>query len=503
MKEHEKLGFPLSNRRGIYESEVEVTSRSTGEQYPVTDLSKGIVGWESQDDPSNPRNFPARRKWFLLVLISMITLISPFASSVFASAAVLAREELGNTSSILETFTVTGYLFGYMAGPLLFSPLSELFGRTIILNIGTTCFVLFQVGCALAPSIRALIGFRLLTGIGGSACLATGGGVVSDLFVAEERGLAMSIYQAGPLLGPVLGPICGGFIAERAGWRWVFWVLVIGGGTLTSLVMVFNRETNPTVLIRRKTAHLQKALGKADLRSCFDTQGDKLQLPLTRRLSMPLQLLFRSPIVSMIAIYIAIVYGCMYLLFTTVTEVFQSTYHWRLDISGLSNLGIGAGFIAGQLAFGLLSDRMIARQKRRNNGEYEPEMRLSLSIYFAICLPASFFWYGWSVEAKTHWIVPIVGLFPFGFGMVGIFGTLQTYIIDSYPRYAASGTAAVTVTRSLLGALLPLAGSPMYAALGYGWGNSLLGFITLALLPLPIVFGRVGKGLRQRFAVAL
>ncbi|RAH87139.1 MFS general substrate transporter [Aspergillus japonicus CBS 114.51] len=501
MKNQEDVVLSLEDKREKQELGAEVSSSQAREEYPVTDLSIGVVGWESQDDPSNPRNYPASRKWFLLALISMITLVSPFASSVFASAAVFAGEEFGNTSSIEQTFSVTGYLFGYIAGPLLFSPLSEMFGRTIVLNIATTCFVLFQIGCALAPSIRALIGFRLLTGIGGSACLATGGGVVSDLFVAEERGLAMSIYQAGPLFGPVLGPICGGFIAEGAGWRWVFWVLVIAGGTLTSLAVIFNRETNPTVLIRRKTARLQKALGRSDLRSWFDVQGDKLKLPLSRRLSMPLQLLFRSPIVSMIAVYIAVVYGCLYLLFTTITDVFESTYHWSLDISGLANLGIGVGFLTGQLVFGLLSDRTIARHKRRNHGVYEPEMRLSLSIYFAICVPVSFFWYGWSVGAQTHWIVPIVGLFPFGFGIVGIFGTLQTYIIDSYPRYAASGTAAVTVTRSLLGALLPLAGSPMYAALGYGWGNSLLGFVTLALLPLPIVFGRVGKGLRQRFAV--
>lgn len=81
--------------------------------------------------------------------------------------------------------------------------------------------MVFQIGCALAPNLSALIVFRLLTGIGGSACLTIGGGVVSDLFAAEQRGLAMSIFSFGPLFGPVLGPICGGFIAHGAGWRWV------------------------------------------------------------------------------------------------------------------------------------------------------------------------------------------------------------------------------------------------------------------------------------------
>lgn len=91
----------------------------------------------------------------------------------------------------------------------------------MILSIANCFFVLFQIGCALAPNLSALIVFRLLTGIGGSACLTIGGGVVSDLFAAEQRGLAMSIFSFGPLFGPVLGPICGGFIAQGAGWRWV------------------------------------------------------------------------------------------------------------------------------------------------------------------------------------------------------------------------------------------------------------------------------------------
>ena len=107
------------------------------------------------------------------------------------------------------------------AGPLILSPLSELYGRRIVLSSATTFFALFQIGCALAPNTSALIVFRALTGMGGSACLTTGGGVVSDLFEPQQRGLAMSFFGFGPLFGPVLGPICGGFIAQNAGWRWV------------------------------------------------------------------------------------------------------------------------------------------------------------------------------------------------------------------------------------------------------------------------------------------
>jgi hypothetical protein len=76
---------------------------------------------------------------------------------------------------------------------------------------------------------------------------------------------------------------------------------------------------------------------------------------------------------------------------------------------------------------------------------------------------------------------------------------IQTYLIDSYKRYAASALAAATLIRSLLGALLPMAGLDLYKKLGYGWGNSVLGFIGLAMLPSPFLFYRYGEWIRNRF----
>lgn len=96
-----------------------------------------------------------------------------------------------------------------------------MYGRRIILSLATSAFVLFHIGCAFSPNFSSIIVFRLLAGLGGSGCLTIGGGVVSDLFEPENRGLAMAIFSAGPLFGPVLGPICGGFIAQNIGWRWV------------------------------------------------------------------------------------------------------------------------------------------------------------------------------------------------------------------------------------------------------------------------------------------
>lgn len=75
--------------------------------------------------------------------------------------------------------------------------------------------------------------------------------------------------------------------------------------------------------------------------------------------------------------------------------------------------------------------------------------------------------------------------------------TLIRYLVDCYPMYAASAIAANTELRSLVGALLPLAGTPMYQTLGLGWGNTLLGFLCIVMIPLPIIFNRFGKRLRK------
>ena len=92
--------------------------------------------------------------------------------------------------------------------------------------------------------------------------------------------------------------------------------------------------------------------------------------------------------------------------------------------------------------------------------------------------------------------VPILGTSILGLGMISASLSIQTYIVDAFPLYAASATAAIAIWRSIVGALLPLAGLPMYQRLGVGWGNSLLGFIAVALVPVPLLLLRYGERVR-------
>ncbi|KAL3431428.1 major facilitator superfamily domain-containing protein [Aspergillus tetrazonus] len=473
--------------------------------FPETDLSQGIVGWDSQDDPNNPQNFPARKKWGLLALISAFTLISPLASSMFSPAISYMAADVGETNETILSFTVSVYLMGYTFGPCILAPLSEIYGRRVTLSGANWFFVVWQIGCALAQNIETEIVCRFFAGIGGSGCITLGAGVIADLFPVEQRGKATAVWGLGPLIGPVAGPIAGGFIGENVGWRWTFWTLLIAGGTVALGIELLNKETFAPVLIKWKTTKLAQETGRTDLRSAYDLERESLSVgqALELGLKRPVLLLVKSPIVFLLSVYMAFIYGLLYLFFTTISSVFTSNYGFSTGLSGMAYLGIGIGFIVGIGFMAVTNDRMLVKLTARAGGKFEPEMRLPLMIIFSSILPISFFWYGWSAGKHVHWLVPIIGMFPFGVGMIGVYMPIQTYIIDCYPKYAASANATMTATRSLVGALLPLAGPTMLRSLGLGWGNSLLGFLALAFVPVPILFTRYGKVLREKWPVTL
>ncbi|KAL7941165.1 major facilitator superfamily domain-containing protein [Trichoderma barbatum] len=473
---------------------------------PVTDLEKGIIGWESQHDPDMPLNFSRSRKWLITLLLSAITFMTPFASSILAPSLAAMEKDYGVDDITLGSMPVSIFLLGYAIGPLFLSPLSEIYGRNLILISASAWFCIWLVGCALAPSLNTLIFFRFMTGIGGSGCQTIGGGIIADIFPITERGKAMTIWMLGPIVGPTVAPVIGGFVSETIGWRWVNWLSCIPAAIVVVAMIFLNRETNHRVLIARKTSKLQKELNQPELRSCY-TDPDapvlsKKQI-LLLGLIRPMKMLLRSPNIFGLSLYIAFAYGCLYLLYNTIPTTFQGSYGWTLGITGLVYLTLLVGYGIGLLSFALLSDSTVIRMTSANDGVYEPEMRLPDCIWFALILPTTFFWYGWSADKAVHWIVPIIGIAPFGIGIVGVLLPIQTYIVDAYPQYAASGLAGFAVLRNTIAAFLPLAGPQLYKNLGVGWGNSVLGFIAIVLIPLPVLIYKYGKWMRLRFPIKL
>jgi hypothetical protein len=220
----------------------------------------------------------------------------------------------------------------------------------------------------------------------------------------------------------------------------------------------------------------------------------------------------------------AIVYGIIYFLFTTFTFVFEEIYGFSAGSAGLTFIGLGVGSLGGVVMLGIWSDKLLMKLTKQNNGVSKPEFRLPPMVYSSLFIPVGLFWYGWTAEKHTHWILPIIGTVFVGVGMIAVMVgfscatrlshmetitnsttqmPVQNYLIDAYTLYAASAIAAITILRSLFGAVLPLAGQSMYGALGLGWGNSLLGFLALAMSPVPWIFWKYGERIRTRRTLKL
>lgn len=164
---------------------------------------------------------------------------------------------------------------------------------------------------------------------------------------------------------------------------------------------------------------------------------------------------------------------------------------------------MGIGFFLGTQITAPTNDMLYRRLKRKNYGIDRPEFRCPLMVPASLMVPVGLLWYGWSAQAQVHWIMPNIGAAIFCAGMIISFQCIQTYLVDSYTRYAASAIAAATVLRCLAGCGFPLFAPAMYQALDFGWGNSLLGFKALILgIRAPFMLWFYGEKLRARIKYA-
>lgn len=197
------------------------------ETHTNNESDPSIVTWDLPTDPANPINWPSLLRWSIITLVSTITFMTGLPSSMFAPGVPALMTEFHTTNTYLGSFVVTIFVLGLGTGPLIFAPLSEIYGRLPIQHVGNVGFLMFTIACAESKTLGTLIGMRLLQGIFAAVPLTNGGAVIADMVKQEERGFALSMFTMGILLGPIVGPVCGGFLSAAKGWRWVFWVIAI------------------------------------------------------------------------------------------------------------------------------------------------------------------------------------------------------------------------------------------------------------------------------------
>ncbi|CAE6434145.1 unnamed protein product [Rhizoctonia solani] len=460
---------------------------------PAPKEKPDFVDWDSPEDPNNPRNWTFRHRWAATAVVSLFTFMSPLASSMVAPALPQVSRELNlEQGSVLESMTLSVFVLAYAVGPLFFGPLSEIYGRRLILQGSNLFFLGFNIACSRAQTSSQLLAFRFLAGLGGSAPLAIGGGTIADLWSPEERGMAMSLYSLAPLTGPAIGPVAGAWIAEKASWRWVFYSTSIADAVIQLIGLWYLKETYAPTILAAKARALRKSTGDESI--CTAHEFKRRSVPTWRFIATALlrsiKFLLFDPVMTVMATYMAVMYGTMYLQLTTFASVWTERYGESIGIAGLNYLFMGAGFTAGAQLGARALDRIYRHLKARNGGVPTPEMRLPLLAIGSFMLPAGLLLYGWTAEYRIFWLVPDIGI-------IASFLCIQTYIVDTYGLHAASAVAAVSSFRSIAGFAFPLFSTKMFSALGVGWGNSVLALVALVIgCPSPFLFYKYGPQLR-------
>lgn len=117
-----------------------------------------------------------------------------------------------NATHIMAVLVLSLFVAGFCVGPLIWAPLSEIYGRRPIFIISFGVYIGLQIGCALSPNIASMLIFRFLSGCFSAAPITNSGGLIADIWETDHRGQAMSIYALAPFAGPSIGPIMAGYI---------------------------------------------------------------------------------------------------------------------------------------------------------------------------------------------------------------------------------------------------------------------------------------------------
>ncbi|BCS21179.1 MFS transporter [Aspergillus puulaauensis] len=458
-----------------------------------------LVTWSSPSDPTNPLNWTLKRKWSATVLVSCFTFISPVSSTMVAPALDQIASDFTITSSIERYLVMSIFLLAYALGPFILAPLSEMYGRVVILQSANMVYLVFNTVCGFATSKQQMLAFRFLSGLGGSAPQAIGGGVLSDCWRKNERGSATAVYSVMPFIGPAVGPIAGGYLTQYMSWRWIFWIVSMADAVVQILSFLFLRETYAPKILAAKKKKLQKETGNQMLYTEYDEPDRTFPQLLRKNLIRPFRMLFTQPAIQAIALYRGYQYGLMYLVLASFPTVWEGTYNESKGTASLNYLSLGVGFVIGLQFCGRLIDIVYQRLAKHYNNNGIPEYRIPLMIPGGLIVPIGLFIYGWTAEYQTHWIAPNIGAALFAIGLIITFQCCQTYVIDAYTRYAASATGVTAFVRTMAGFSFPLFADGLYRALGLGWGNSLLGFISLGMgVVAPAMLWFWGEWMREK-----
>ncbi|KAK4187795.1 major facilitator superfamily domain-containing protein [Podospora australis] len=454
-----------------------------------------LVDFDGPHDPYRPMNWPLRKKVLTTLLYGLVTMSATWASSCYSAGTLQVADEF----SVSEPVAILGtslFLIGFGIGPLMWAPLSEVYGRRVAVFAPMFIAVCFSFGSATAKDFQTLMLTRFFGALFASAPVTNTGGVLGDLFGPAERGIAMAGYAMAVVGGPSLGPIVSAVVVVQPslGWRWTEYLTGILQITILIIAVIFIDETYPPKLLVYKARRLRIESGNWALHAKFE-EWDVSILELAKKfLLRPVQLLC-TPICFLVALYASFCYGILYMQLGSIPIIFGQIRGWPQLVATLPFLCIFIGAILGCGA-NVYNQLLYNKAYHAAGNRAVPERRLPPMMVGSVLFAGGQFLTGWTSGPSIHWIVPCIGLVMLGAGFFMIFQAALNYLVDTFTRYAASAVAANTFLRSCFACAFPLVVAPLYRNLGVGPGSSIPAGFAALLIPVPFVFFVYGKRIR-------
>ena len=266
--------------------------------------------------------------------------------------------------------------------------------------------------------------------------------------------------------------------------------------TFLTLDVIILDESYPKALLVAKARKLRFESGNWALHAKHEEWQPSFVELGNKYLITPFRLL-ATPICFLVALYASFTYGILYLNLASFPLIFQQGRGWNQVVGALPFLAILVGILFGAVV-NVLNQKFYLAKLKANNNRPVPEARLPPMMVGSVLFAASHFIIGWTSDPGIPWIATCVGASCMGFGFFTIFQAGLNYLIDTFPTTSASAIGANTFLRSVFAGAFPLFARAMYGGLGTPWASSLLGFVALAMIPIPYLFYVFGRRIRAK-----
>ncbi|KAJ5162333.1 hypothetical protein N7492_007725 [Penicillium capsulatum] len=446
----------------------------------------------------NPKHFRPSYKIWLTGQMSMLAFVGSLGSSIMSPAQPELATYLGVNKEV-TVLSLSLFVLGYAFGPLLWAPISEVYGRRWSMLPPVFALGVFSIGTAVSKNSASIFITRFLGGLFGSAPISNVSAALGDIYDPRDRGIPMAFYALCVIGGPTIAPLIGAglVVNPHLGWRWTEYleaIIVLAAWTVSVFCLP---ETYGPYLLRRKAQKIRNETG--DNRYWHPSEGAKIDPKniVTKQLRRPFLMFFTEPMVTTISLYASFVYGLLFLTLEVFPIVFQEHRHFSRVISELPFLGLLVGVICA-LLINIANQPLYKRAVEKNQGRAVPEARLPPMIIGGFLFSGGLFWFGWTAAPRYPWASPVVAAGFIGAGYNIVFQQCLNFLVDAYGPYAASAVSANNLLRCLMACGLPLAARPMFINLGVGPAASVLGGISCLALPAPFIFLKYSETLRRK-----